>query len=124
MVIASLLLLLLVTYVVSLTVRVRRHDLAVLRALGYRARQLRIPLVWSSVLPVLGGLVVGVPVGLFLGSLLWDHVTEPIGLVYRGSVGPRVLVLAALTLLVAAIVPLALSRRVRTARVTEILRVD
>ena len=93
--IASALLLLLVTYAVSLTVRVRRHDLAVLRALGCRARQLRRPLMWSSVLPVAGGLVIGIPLGLLLGSLLWDHVTRPIGLAYRAAPGLRVVVVAA-----------------------------
>jgi ABC-type lipoprotein release transport system permease subunit len=124
MLIASVLMFVLTIYAVSLTVRVRRHDLAVMRALGYRARQLRGPLVWSSVLAILGALVVGIPIGLLLGSLLWDHVTEPIGIVYGASVGPRVVVLAVVTLGIAAMVPVALSRRARHAQVADILRVD
>lgn len=54
------------------SVRARRAELALLRALGFARRQLRAAVAWqASVIAVLAG-IVGVPLGLALGRLTWS----------------------------------------------------
>ncbi len=53
------------------TVRWRRRDLAVLRVVGFSGRQLRSTVRWQAWVPVLVGLLVGVPVGIALGRWVW-----------------------------------------------------
>lgn len=66
------------------SVRRRRRDLAMLRALGFTSRQLRSVVAWQASVNGLAGLVVGVPLGIVLGRWLWtlfaryiDAVPEP-----------------------------------------------
>jgi hypothetical protein len=68
----------------SASVRRRRRDLAMLRALGFKSRQLRSAVAWQASVNGLVGVVVGVPVGIVLGRWLWtlfartiDAVPEP-----------------------------------------------
>lgn len=53
------------------TVRWRRRDLAVLRVLGFSGRQMRSTVAWQARVPVLLGLLVGVPVGVAIGRWTW-----------------------------------------------------
>ena len=53
------------------TVRWRRRDLAVLRVVGFSGRQLRSTVRWQAWVPVLVGLLAGVPVGIALGRWVW-----------------------------------------------------
>jgi hypothetical protein len=66
------------------SVRRRRRDLAMLRALGFRSRQLRAAVAWQASVNGLVGVVLGVPLGIVLGRWLWtlfardiDAVPEP-----------------------------------------------
>ncbi len=52
-----------VAHALVTTVRRRRRDLAVLRAIGFTRRQTRGAIAWQSTLLAVAGLVVGVPVG-------------------------------------------------------------
>ncbi|HEX5267817.1 MAG TPA: ABC transporter permease [Acidimicrobiales bacterium] len=54
------------------SVRRRRRELAVLRTLGFTARQLAATAAWQSSVAVLLGTIVGLPVGVALGRALWD----------------------------------------------------
>ena len=58
------------TLVVS--VRRRRRDLALLKALGFTQRQLAAAVAWQSSVAVAIGTIVGVPLGIVIGRLLWD----------------------------------------------------
>jgi hypothetical protein len=54
-----------------LAVRRRRHDLAVLRALGLRPRQAGRIIRWQGATLALVGIAAGLPLGLVLGRLVW-----------------------------------------------------
>ena len=54
------------------SVRRRRRDLALLKALGFTQRQLAATVAWQSSIAVLIGIFIGVPVGIVLGRFLWD----------------------------------------------------
>lgn len=58
------------------SVRARRAELALLRALGFSRRQLRAAVAWqASVIAVLAA-VIGVPLGIALGRLIWGWFEE------------------------------------------------
>ena len=54
------------------SVRRRRRSVAMLRTLGFTGRQLAGAVAWQASVAVGIGLVVGVPLGIVLGRLLWD----------------------------------------------------
>jgi hypothetical protein len=71
-------------FTLSASVRKRRRDLAMLRALGFTGRQLRTVVVWQASVNGLVGVVAGIPLGILLGRWLWtlfarhiDAVPEP-----------------------------------------------
>jgi predicted lysophospholipase L1 biosynthesis ABC-type transport system permease subunit len=87
---------LVVTLAASL--RRRRHELALLKTLGFTQRQLRAAVAWQSSVVVVIGTVIGIPFGIALGRGLWNAfanelhvVSEPtvpvvwIGLIAVGS---------------------------------------
>ncbi|WP_203417111.1 ABC transporter permease [Jiangella ureilytica] len=114
-----------VGHALATAVRRRRHEVAVLRALGMTRRQSRWVVVTQASLLALIGLTVGVPLGLALGRTVWRYVAETTPLLY---VAP----LAALALLL--VVPLALvaanllaawpSHRAASMRVGSVLRAE
>ena len=53
------------------SVRHRRRDLALLKALGFRPRQLAAVVAWQSSVTVLIGVIVGLPLGIIIGRQLW-----------------------------------------------------
>jgi putative ABC transport system permease protein len=62
-------------------IRVRRRELAVMRALGCRSSQIYATLCWQSLTIVVIGLVVGVPFGTIGGSALWRSFASGLGVV-------------------------------------------
>jgi hypothetical protein len=73
------------------SVRRRRGELALLKALGFTRRQLAATVAWQSTTAVAAGAVVGVPLGIALGRYLWDLFAGQIGVVPEPSVpGPTV----------------------------------
>jgi hypothetical protein len=107
------------------SVRRRRRDLAVFKTLGFTRRQLAATVAWQSSVSVAIGVVVGVPLGIISGRLLWDlfateinavpSPTVPVGWVV--AIGLGSLVLANLV----AALPGRMAARTPTARV---LRAD
>ncbi|MFL6203908.1 MAG: FtsX-like permease family protein [Acidimicrobiales bacterium] len=63
------------------TVRMRRQELAVLRTLGFERAQLSRTLWWQATTIGVVGLVLGVPLGLLVGRLVWGAVAASIGVV-------------------------------------------
>ena len=108
-------------HALATTVRMRRRDLAVLRTLGLRRRQLTSVVSWeASVIGVLG-LVVGVPLGLVAGRLVWRDVASGLGVVDDPVIpiaAIAIVVVAALVLVnLAALAPSRAARNVRPAAV-------
>jgi hypothetical protein len=54
------------------SVRRRRRDLALLKALGFTERQLAAAVAWQSTVAAVVGVVVGIPLGVVIGRQLWD----------------------------------------------------
>ncbi|MEX1009569.1 MAG: ABC transporter permease [Acidimicrobiia bacterium] len=103
------------------SVRRRRHDLALLKTLGFTRRQLAATVRWQASVTVAVGLLVGVPVGIIAGRWLWGVFARGLDVVPEPST-PFLLILAisALALLVgilAAAIPARVAQRVRPARI-------
>jgi hypothetical protein len=118
----ALMLVVLLGYLLAVTMRVRRHDLAVLRTLGLRSRQLTGSLAAQIGIVAVIVLAVGLPLGVLLGHALWDVVTDPIGLLYGGSPVPALAWITVLTVCAAAVAALVAARRARHAPIAEALR--
>ncbi len=58
------------------TAKVRDHDLMVMRALGMTRRQTRWAIVTQSSLVAAVGFVVGIPLGVAAGRIIWQTVAE------------------------------------------------
>jgi hypothetical protein len=89
-------------YALSIAVRRRRHELAVLRALGLTRRQCRLVIVTQATLLAVIGLAFGVPLGIALGRTLWRAATDMLPLAYHTPAALWALVLIAPLALVAA----------------------
>jgi hypothetical protein len=66
---------------VATTVRRRRRDYAVLKALGFTRRQVASTVTWQSTITVTLALVVGLPLGTALGRWIWRVLARVIGVV-------------------------------------------
>ena len=62
------------------TVRDRAGDLFILRAVGFTPRQAGMTIGWMSVTNTVVGLVIGIPCGILLGSVVWRAVSEAVGI--------------------------------------------
>jgi hypothetical protein len=60
-------------------VRRRRHDLALLKTLGFNRRQVAATIAWQATTLATVGLIIGIPAGLALGSIIWRPVANNIG---------------------------------------------
>jgi hypothetical protein len=89
-------------HISSTVVRRRRHDLAVLRAIGLTRRQARACVAWQATTLAAIGLVVGVPLGVAIGRLIWRTVAEETPMVYVQPAAALAVLLAVPTALVVA----------------------
>ena len=71
-----------VAHALVTTVRRRRHELAVLRSLGFTRRQTRLAIAWQATLIAVAGLIVGVPLGIAAGRLVWRRLADNFPVVY------------------------------------------
>jgi len=101
------------------SVRRRRHDLAILRAMGFVGRQVSAAIVWQATIVAVVALAVGLPLGAAAGRWTWTLVTDQLGLLPDPTVpglGLLVLALASLAMVnVVAIVPGLLAVRAQPA---------
>lgn len=84
------------------SVRRRRRDLALLKALGFTRRQLAATVAWQSTIAVVIGVAVGIPVGIVAGRGLWDLFAHELHVVAQPSVPALTITLIALGALVLA----------------------
>lgn len=73
----------------------RRRDLAVVRALGFVPGQARAAIGWQGVLTAAAGAIVGIPVGVVIGRVIWKQVVGGVGALDIVSVPWLLLVLIA-----------------------------
>jgi hypothetical protein len=103
------------------SVRRRWRDLAVLRTLGFRSRQLASIVAWQSSVAVGIGTVVGVPLGIILGRFLWNLFANEIDAVPAPSVPVTSVVIIVVGGLVLANVVAALPGRIAARTPTALL---
>jgi hypothetical protein len=60
-------------------VRRRRHDLALLKTLGFNRSQIRATVAWQATTLATVGLVIGIPAGLIVGRTVWGLVADGLG---------------------------------------------
>ncbi len=107
------------------SVRRRRHDLALLKTLGFTQRQLGSVVAWQASVAALIGIVVGLPLGIALGRWLWILFARQIFAVPQPTVPVVSVVLIGLGTLVLANVVAALPGRSAARTTTAVLlRVD
>jgi FtsX-like permease family len=80
-------------------VRRRRHDLAVLRTLGFTAGQVLRTVLWQASTVAVIALVVGIPVGLVLGRWTWTLLAQLLGTVPEPMIPAAGIVLLAVAVL-------------------------
>lgn len=106
-------------------VRRRRHDLALLRVLGFQRRQVRAIVAWQASFVAGSALIIGLPLGAALGRWSWSQVIDTLG----GAASP-VTPLATVALLTLAVLVGANAlaawpgRRAALLRPAEILRAE
>lgn len=101
----------------------RRHDLAVMRALGFRPRQSGACIAWLAVTVAAVGLVVGVPFGVVAGRRSWQWVADVTPLRFIPPLATVAVISAIPAALIAANLLAALpARRVARQRPAEDLR--
>jgi ABC-type lipoprotein release transport system permease subunit len=71
-----------VAHALVTTVRRRRHDLAVLRSIGFTRGDTRVAIAWQSTLIAVVGAVVGIPLGIIVGRFAWKQLAESFPVVY------------------------------------------
>ena len=114
-----------VGHALSIAVRRRRHELAVLRALGLTRRQSRLVIVTQATLLAFIGLAAGIPLGLALGRTLWHAAADLTPVAYVSPVAVWALLLIPPAALVAANLLAAWpARRAARLRTGEILRTE
>lgn len=86
------------------SVRRRRRDLAVLKALGFTRRQLATSVAWQASVVAAIGTVIGLPLGIASGRWLWTVFARAIYVVPRPTVPASVAVVAVGALLLANVV--------------------
>jgi hypothetical protein len=91
-----------VGHALSIAVRRRSHELAVLRALGLTRRQSRLVVVTQASLLAAIGIVFGIPLGLALGRVLWHAAADMTPFAYEPPIALVALLLIAPVALVAA----------------------
>jgi hypothetical protein len=77
-------------------VRRRRHDLAVLKTLGFNRSQVRATVAWQATTLAAVGLVVGIPAGLIVGRFVWGLVADGLGIATTIAIPTLALLLAVL----------------------------
>jgi ABC-type lipoprotein release transport system permease subunit len=71
-----------VAHALVTTVRRRGRDLAILRSFGFTRRDTRIAIAWQATLLAIVGVLVGVPLGILLGRVVWKQIAVDFPVLY------------------------------------------
>lgn len=114
-----------VGHALATAVRRRRHDIAVLRTLGFTRWQCRAMVVTQATLLALVGVVVGAPLGLVTGRTIWRAVADSTPVAYSAPTALWVLLLIApAAFAVANLLAAWPSRRAARLRIGHVLRAE
>jgi ABC-type antimicrobial peptide transport system permease subunit len=114
-----------VGHALSIAVRRRRHELAVLRALGLTRWQSRLVIGTQATLLALIGLAFGIPLGIALGRVLWHAAADITPLAYSPPwAALALLLIVPVALLAANLLAAWPARRAARLRTAHILRTE
>jgi ABC-type lipoprotein release transport system permease subunit len=114
-----------VSHAIVVSSRRRRLDLAVLRALGFVRRQVRTVFLAQSLVFGTVAAMIGIPIGVAVGRLVWRVVTDELGAVTTATVPwGRVLAVAPVVLAFAALLSWWPGRVASRQRATDALRAE
>ena len=114
-----------VGHALSIAVRRRGHELAVLRVLGLTRWQSRLVIGTQATLLAVIGLAVGIPLGIALGRTLWRAAANLAPLAYQPPLAPWALwLIGPLALLAASLLAAWPARRAARLRPAQILRTE
>jgi ABC-type antimicrobial peptide transport system permease subunit len=111
-------------YTLAVGVRARRQELGVLRAIGMSARHVGHALAWQGVALATVIVVVGVPLGLGVGSFAWRTVAQQLGVVDSPVIRLAVLLLVPIAFAIAVLCSRVPAMRARRQTAGELLRVE
>jgi hypothetical protein len=94
------------------SVRQRRRDLALLKALGFSQRQLAGSVAWQATITALFGVIIGIPVGILVGRELWILFAKNLNAVPLATVPVETVILTGFGALVFAVVVSAFPGRI------------
>jgi ABC-type lipoprotein release transport system permease subunit len=83
------------------SVRRRRRDLAILKTLGFVARQVQSTVAWQATAIAGASLIVGLPLGLLAGRWAWILLTDQVAIVPAPVISPLLLLAIPAVLLLA-----------------------
>jgi ABC-type antimicrobial peptide transport system permease subunit len=107
------------------SVRRRRHDLAILKTLGFTRGQLALAVAAPASVAALIGCAVGIPAGMGLGRVLWDLFAGEISAVPAPTVpGGAVAIVGALALALAVLVATIPGRLTAGTTTSQLLRAE
>lgn len=114
-----------VGHVLVTAVRRRRHDLAVLRAVGFRPRQAAGVISWQAMTVGAVGLILGIPLGIVAGHVSWRWVADSTPLLYVAPIAAIAIAIAIpATLLLANMLAVLPARRAAHIHPAEVLRIE
>jgi putative ABC transport system permease protein len=112
-------------YALATTVRSRAHEFATLKTLGFRRGQVVSSVAVQATLLAGLGVLVGVPLGVLLGRLVWQRVANQAGMLGETKISVLAVVgIAAVTVVVANLVAGIPARRAARLRPAVVLRSD
>jgi hypothetical protein len=94
------------------SVRRRRRDLALLKALGFSQRQLAGSVAWQATITALFGVIIGIPLGILVGRELWILFAKSLNAVPLATVPLETLILTGIGAVVFAVVVSAFPGRI------------
>jgi ABC-type lipoprotein release transport system permease subunit len=114
-----------VAHALVTTVRRRKHDLAILRSIGFTRRNSRFAIAWQATLLTIAGLLVGVPLGIIVGRAAWKQVAEDFPVVYVPPLALLgVLLVVPVALLIANLLAAGPARAATRIRPAQVLRTE
>jgi hypothetical protein len=118
---AALLGTVLLAYTLAVGARIRVRQLGILRALGMTSRRVGRVLAWQGVALAIAFIVLGLPIGLVLGSVVWRAVADSLGVAPHPTIAWWIVLLVPAAIAVSLAASLVPARRARRAQVADLL---
>ncbi|MGH2555554.1 MAG: FtsX-like permease family protein [Actinomycetota bacterium] len=114
-----------IAHALATSVRRRRHDLAILKTLGFVRRQISATVAWQATTFAAVGLVIGIPLGVGAGRWVWTLFAEQLGVPPEPTVSlPAILLAIPITVLVANLVAALPGRIASRMQPAQVLRTE